>query len=134
VFFYSGLFSCSLEFVMFGGLKNLASMASMMSQAGDIQAKVAAAKERIGRLTVEGTAGGDAVTVRMTGDFQVSGVDIHQWLIEAKNRELMQELVAAATNHAIQKAKEAAAKEMADIAGGMNIPGLQDALSKMGMG
>ena len=42
---------------MFGGLKNLASMASMMSQAGDIQAKVAAAKERIGRLTVEGTAG-----------------------------------------------------------------------------
>ncbi|MFO1000802.1 MAG: YbaB/EbfC family nucleoid-associated protein [Planctomycetaceae bacterium] len=92
---------------MFGGLKNLASMASMMSQAGDIQAKVAAAKERIGRLTVEGTAGGDAVTVRMTGDFQVSGVDIHQWLIEAKNRELMQELVAAATNHAIQKAKEA---------------------------
>jgi DNA-binding YbaB/EbfC family protein len=134
VFFYSGLFSCSLEFVMFGGLKNLASMASMMSQAGDIQAKVAAAKERIGHLTVEGTAGGDAVTVRMTGDFQVSGVDIHQWLIEAKNRELMQELVAAATNHAIQKAKEAAAKEMADIAGGMNIPGLQDALSKMGMG
>ena len=118
---------------MFGGLKNLASMASMMSQAGDIQAKVAAAKERIGRLTVEGTAGGDAVTVRMTGDFQVSGVDIHQWLIEAKNRELMQELVATATNHAIQKAKEAAAKEMADIAGGMNIPGLQDALSKMGM-
>jgi hypothetical protein len=134
VFFYYGLFSCSLEFVMFGGLKNLASMASMMSQAGDIQAKVAAAKERIGHLTVEGTAGGDAVTVRMTGDFQVSGVDIHQWLIEAKNRELMQELVAAATNHAIQKAKEAAAKEMADIAGGMNIPGLQDALSKMGMG
>lgn len=119
---------------MFGGLKNLASMASMMSQAGDIQAKVAAAKERISHLTVEGTAGGDAVTVRMTGDFLVSGVDIHQWLIEAKNRELMQELVAAATNHAIQKAKEAAAKEMADIAGGMNIPGLQDALSKMGMG
>ena len=75
---------------MFGGLKNLASMAGMMSQAGDIQAKVASAKERIGRLTVEGTAGGDAVTVRMTGDFQVSGVDIHQWLIEAKNRELMQ--------------------------------------------
>ena len=108
---------------MFGVLKNLASMASMMSQAGDIQAKVAAAKERIGRLTAAGTAGGDAVTVRMTGDFQVSGVDIHQWLIEAKNRELMQELVAAATNHAIQKAKEAAAKEMADIAGGFLFDG-----------
>ncbi len=118
---------------MFGGLKNLASMASLMSQAGDIQGKVAAAKERISRLEIEGTAGGDAVTVRMSGDFQVTKVSIHQWLIEAKNRELFEELVATAMNNAIQKAKESAAREMNEIAGGMNIPGLQDALGKMGM-
>jgi hypothetical protein len=118
---------------MFGGLKNLASMASLMSQAGDIQGKVAAAKERIGRLEVEGTAGGDAVRVRMTGDFQVAGVAIHQWLIESKDRTMMEQLVTEAINQAIQKAKESASREMSDIAGGMNIPGLQDALSKMGM-
>ena len=118
---------------MFGGLKNLASMASLMSQAGDIQGKVAAAKERISQIQVEGTAGGDAVTVRMTGDFQVSSVAIHQWLVEAKNREMMEQLVATAMNEAIQKAKESAAREMADIAGGMNVPGLQETLSKMGM-
>ncbi len=118
---------------MFGGLKNLASMASLMSQAGDLQGKMSAAKERISRLEVEGTAGGDAVTVRMTGDFQVNGVMIHQWLVEAKNRELMEELLSTAMNQAIQRAKESAAREMADIAEGMNIPGLQDAISKMGM-
>ncbi len=118
---------------MFGGLKNLASMASLMSQAGDIQGKVAAAKERISLIQVEGTAGGDAVSVRMTGDFQVSSVSIHQWVVEAKNREMMEELVASAMNQAIQKAKESAAREMADIAGGMNVPGLQEAISKMGM-
>lgn len=121
------------ESLMFGGLKNLASMASLMSQAGDIQGKIAEAKERIGRLEVEGFAGGDAITVRMTGDFQVSRVAVHQWLIDAKNRELMEQLMTEAMNQAIQKAKAAAAKEMSDIAGGMNIPGLQDAFSKMGM-
>ena len=118
---------------MFGGLKNLASMASLMSQAGDIQGKVAEAKERIGRREVEGTAGGDAVTVRMTGDFRVTSVVIHQWLVDSRNRELMEELMTAAMQQTIQKAKESASKEMAEIAGGMNIPGLQDALTKMGM-
>jgi len=42
--------------------------------------------------------------------------------------------MAAATNQAIQKAKEAAAEAMADVAGGMDIPGLSEALGKMGLG
>jgi DNA-binding protein YbaB len=58
---------------------------------------------------------------------------IHQWLVDSRNGELMEELMTAAMQQTIQKAKEAASKEMADIAGGMNIPGLQDALTKMGM-
>jgi DNA-binding YbaB/EbfC family protein len=119
---------------MFGGLKNLASMASLMSQAGDIQGKVAAAKEKIGRIEVSGSAGGDAVTVRMTGDFRVVGVAIHPWLIESKNQDLFEKLIAEAINSAIQTAKESAAKEMASIAEGMNVPGLQEAMAKMGMG
>ena len=118
---------------MFGGLKNLASMASLMGQAGDIQKKIAAAKDRISTIQIEGSAGGDAITIRMTGDFQVTSVSIHQWLIESKDRNLFEGLIAEAMTQAIQKAKETAAKEMADIAGGMNMPGLQDALGKMGM-
>ena len=118
---------------MFGGLKNLASMASMMGQAGEIQNKISEAKERISTLQIEGSAGGDAITIRMTGDFQVTAVSIHQWLIESKDRALFEGLIAEAMTQAIQKAKESAAKEMADIAGSMNIPGLKDALGKMGM-
>ena len=119
---------------MFGGLKNLASMASLMIQAGDIKGKVAEAKERISRIEIEGTAGGDAVTVRMTGDFQVTSVAIHQWLVESKDQKLMEGMMSTAMNMAIQRAKESAAKEMADIAEGMNIPGLQEYLAKMGGG
>ena len=119
---------------MFGGLKNLANMANLARNAGDIQAKVGEAKERISRMEVEGTAGGDAVTVRMTGDFQVRTVMIHPWLIESKNQQLIQQLCAEAMTAAIQKAKETAAQEMARLAEDMNIPGMQDALSKMGLG
>jgi len=117
---------------MFGGLKNLANLASLAGQAGEIQKKMAAAKERISTLQMEGRAGGDAVTVRITGDFQVTAVSIHQWLIESGDRDLFERLITEAINQAIQQAKESAAREMADIAGGMNIPGLQDALGKLG--
>ncbi len=118
---------------MFGGLKNLAGMASLMGQAGEIQKKMAAAKDRISALQIEGCAGGDAVTIRMTGDFQVTGVSIHQWLIEAKDRDLFERLIAEAMSQAIQNAKETAAKEMAEITSGMNIPGMQDMLGKIGL-
>lgn len=118
---------------MFGGLKNLANLAGLMGQAGEIQGKMAAAKDRISQLQLEGTAGGDAVTVRITGDFRVTGVFVHQWLVESKNRELFEQLTTAAFNQAIQNAKEAAAKEMASLAETMNVPGLQEAMSKMGL-
>ena len=47
---------------------------------------------------------------------------------------MLEELITAATNQAIQKAKEAAAEAMSEVAGGMDIPGLSDALGKMGLG
>jgi nucleoid-associated protein EbfC len=119
---------------MFGGLKNLAGMASMMSQAGGIQEKIAQAKEKISRMSVEGSAGGDLVRVVITGDLQVRGVSMQQGVIESRDRELIENLTKLAIEDAIRKAKEAAAREMAAIAEGMNIPGLQDAMAKMGLG
>ncbi len=119
---------------MFGELKNLANMASLMQQAGGIQEKVAAAKERTSRLQVEGTAGGDLVRVIVTGDLHVVSVSMQQGIIESRDREMIENLTKIATENAIQKAKEAAAREMSEIAGGMNIPGLQEMISKMGIG
>ena len=118
---------------MFGGLKNLANMASLMQQAGGIQEKMAAAKEQISRLRVEGTAGGDLVRITVTGDLHVVSISMQQGIIESRDREMIENLTKIAMENAIQKAKEAAAREMTDIAGGMNIPGLQEAIAKMGM-
>lgn len=119
---------------MLGGLKNLAGMASLMSQAGGIQEKVAAAKEKISRATVEGTAGGDLVRVTMSGDLRILGVSIQQGVIESRDRELIENLTKLATEDAIRKAKDAAAREMSAIADSLNIPGLKEALAKFGVG
>jgi DNA-binding YbaB/EbfC family protein len=119
---------------MFDGLKNLASMANMARQAGDLQGKMAEMKERISRMEVEGNGGGDAIVVRMSGDFQVRAVVIHQWLIEAKNQALIQQLTQDAFNSAMQKARDLAAAEMAKLAEELKIPGMQDAFNRLGLG
>jgi DNA-binding YbaB/EbfC family protein len=119
---------------MFGGLKNLASMASLLQNAGGIKEKFAAVKERISRLQLEGAAGGDLVRVTISGDLRVLNVSIQQGLIESRDREMIENLTKAAVENAIRKAKEAAAREMAEVAGELNIPGLQDAITKFGIG
>ncbi len=116
---------------MFDQLKNIG---NMMAQAQQLQGKMADAKEKISEIRVEGIAGGEMVKVEASGDLKVIGVTIEQSLIETQDREMIEELVAAATNQALQKAKEEAAAQMSEVAGGMNIPGLGDALSKMGLG
>ena len=119
---------------MFEGLKNLAGMANMARQAGDLQRKVAELKERIGRMEVEGFGGGDAVLVRMTGDFRVIDVQIHHWLVEARNQSLLQQLTREAFNSAMQRARDLAAEEMAKLAEEMDMPGMKDAFSRLGFG
>jgi DNA-binding YbaB/EbfC family protein len=119
---------------MFEQLKNLGNIGSMMQQAQQMQGKMAEAKEKVTGIRVEGIAGGEMVKVQVTGDMKIVAVHIEQSLIEGQDREMIEELVAAATNQALQKAKEEAAAIMAEVAGGMNIPGLGDALSKLGLG
>jgi DNA-binding YbaB/EbfC family protein len=116
---------------MFGGLKNIA---NLMQQAGEIKGKVAAAKERVSKLRVEGAAGPDLVRIVITGEMMVLSVSIEPNLIASGDRQMIEQLVNAAMNDALHRAKSAAAAEMADIAEGMNVPGLQEAMAKMGMG
>ena len=114
---------------MFEQLKNIG---NMMAQAKQIQGKMAEANEKIAHLRVEGIAGGEMVKVAASGDMKIIGIQIELSLIESQDREMIEELVAAATNQALQKAKEASASAMSEMAGGLNIPGLGDALSQFG--
>lgn len=115
-------------------LKGLGNIASLMKQAQEMQGRMGDMKEILGKLRVEGTAGGGMVTVVATGQQQIVDCTIEPSLIEEGDREMIEDLVVAAVNVALKKAADAAAEEMAKITGGLNIPGIGDALSQLGLG
>jgi DNA-binding YbaB/EbfC family protein len=81
-------------------------------------------QEELGKETVEATAGGGAVTVTITGQLKVQAVKINPEVIDPDDAEILEDLVLAAVNDAIQKSQELQAKRLNAITGGMKIPGL----------
>ena len=94
---------------------------NMMRQAQKQLAQLQKIQEELETLTVEGTAGGGAVKVTMTGKQIVESVTIEPEA--AEEMELLQDMVLAAVNDASNKAQELAAQKMSVVTGGMNIPG-----------
>ncbi len=97
---------------------------SILRQAQQLQAKLAKAQEELGNMTVEATSGGGAVKVVIDGHQKVRSVDISSEVIEARDVELLQDLVMAGVNEAITKSQELAGKHLSSLTGGLNIPGL----------
>ena len=94
---------------------------NMMRQAQKQLAQLQKIQEELETLTVEGSAGGGAVKVVMTGKQIVESVTIDPEA--AEEVDLLQDMVLAAVNDASTKAQELAAQKMAVVTGGMNIPG-----------
>ena len=113
---------------MFKGLGNIA---SLMKQAQEMQGRMTEIQESLGRLRVEGSAGGGMITVEANGQQKILAVRIEQSLLESDDREMLEDLVVAATNQALEKARETAAQEMSKLTGEINIPGLNEVLSKI---
>lgn len=114
-------------------LKEFAAMASMMKQAQGMSGKLQEARERIANLRCEGQAGAGMVTVEVTGQMKVVNCRIEPTLFQSGDREMIEDLICSATNQAIDKIRETQLQEMQSVTGGLNIPGLSDALSGMGM-
>ena len=95
---------------------------NMMRQAQKQLAQLQKIQEELETMTVEGSAGGGAVKVVMTGKQMVESVTIEPEA--AEEVELLQDMVLAALNDASAKAQELAAQKMSVVTGGMNIPGL----------
>ena len=114
--------------------KGLGDIASMMKQAQAMRQRFGEVQESLARLKVEGNAGGGLVTVEATGQLQIVSVRIDPSLSASEDREMLEDLLVAATNQALEKARTSAAEEMAKFTGGLEIPGMQDALSKLGFG
>ena len=112
--------------------KGLANLAQIMKQAQEAQSRMGELKERLGRLTVEGAAGGGLVKVEMNGNQEMLGCRIDESLLRPEDREMVEDLVVAATNEAMRKLKEATAEQFSQIAGGMDLGAMKDMLGGLG--
>lgn len=99
-------------------------MAQLMKQANQMQMKMKKLQDELNNKIYEASAGGGAVKVTVSGDNLVKAIEINDDVIKSGDKEMVQDLVLAATNEALKTAKDASAKEMEKITGGMNIPGL----------
>ena len=106
-------------------MKNpLGNMGNILKQAQAMQAKMAKVQEEAATKTVTGTAGGGSVTVTANGAMQLVGIVIDSEVVKSGDVEMVQDLVMAASNDALRKAREMMADEMKSVTGGMNVPGL----------
>jgi hypothetical protein len=101
---------------MKGGLGNL------MKQAQQMQANLQKAQEEIAQVEVTGESGGGMVSVVMTGRHEARRVTIDPTLFDDGDREMIEDLVAAAINDAARKVEQATQEKMSGVAGGMNLP------------
>jgi nucleoid-associated protein EbfC len=99
----------------------------MLSQFRQVQETL---EKRIDGLSVEASAGGGMVSVKMNGQKQLTEVRIEPEVFKSKDQEMLQELVLAAVNEATRRVDEELAKQMKDLTGavpgimGLKIPGL----------
>ena len=99
-------------------------MNDLMRQAQMMQRKMAKMQEDLKVKELEASAGGGMVTVRVNGDQEVLKITIDPAAVDPEDVEMLQDLVLAATNEALKKAKDMVQGEMSSITGGMKIPGM----------
>lgn len=96
-----------------------------LRQARQLQERLAKAQEEIEGTTVEASAGGGAVTVVMTGKPKVHSISIAPEAIDPEDREMLQDLIVAAVNEALERAQAMQAEKLGGLAPrGMGLPGL----------
>lgn len=99
-------------------------MNQMMKQVKKMQEQMLKAQEELADKTVEGTSGGGVVTVTANGQKKIMSVTISPEAVDPEDVEMLQDLILAAVNDAMNKAEELATKDMSRFTGGLNIPGL----------
>lgn len=116
---------------MFEGLSNFG---AILKQAQQMGSRMQEMNEKLKTIRATGSAGGGLVEVEVNGLGEMMRLTIDPSLIEKQDGELIEDLVPAAANQANAKAKEQHAEAMKDLTGGINLPGLDEALNSLTAG
>ena len=96
-------------------------LGQLMKQAQQMQANLEKAQEELAQLEVTGESGGGMVKVVMNCKYQVRQVNIEPTLV-GEDKDMLEDLIAAAFNDAAQRAERTAQEKMSGLAGGLALP------------
>ena len=99
-------------------------MNNMMKQAQKLQKKMLKTQQELALKTVEASAGGGMVKVIANGGQKVESIVLEKEVVDPEDIEMLQDLIMAAVNDALNKSQEMVSAEMGKLTGGFNIPGL----------
>jgi nucleoid-associated protein EbfC len=100
----------------------MSDMNQIMRQAQVMQRKLMEAQEELAELEVEGSAGGGMITAVVTGGNELKSVTIAPDVVDADDVDMLQDLVVAAVNEALRRAKEISEERLGGLTSGLGLP------------
>lgn len=110
--------------------KGIGDLGSLLKQAGQISSKMEGLNEELRTRRTTGSAGGGMVEVEVNGLVEVLDCRIDPTLLADGDAEMLEDLVVGAVNQAVTKAKQMHAESLKAMTGGIQLPGLDSAMSK----
>ncbi len=111
--------------------KNLNGFAQLLRNASSMGDRVKEMRASLAEAVATGSAGGEMVTVEVSGLGEVKRLRIAPELIAKNDVELVEELVPAALNEALTKVRQLHIEKMREATGGIDLPGLDEAFANM---
>ncbi len=102
--------------------KEFGQIASLMKNLPKMREEMGKLQERLGQLVVEGDAGAGMVKATVNGHLEVQHVVISDEAFKMNDKEMLEDLIASALNHALKKARQQVAEETGKMASGMGLP------------
>ncbi|MGE3146371.1 MAG: YbaB/EbfC family nucleoid-associated protein [Pseudorhodoplanes sp.] len=100
----------------------MADFMGMMKKAAELQSKMQAMQAELDNVTVEGSSGGGLVTVVMSGKGEMKGVKIDTSLLKPDEKEILEDLIVAASAEARRKTETVMQEKMQALTGGLPLP------------
>jgi len=105
-------------------MKGLPNMSNLMKQAQELQSKMAKLQEELENRTLEASAGGGMVTVVVNGRQEILSIKIDPEVVDPDDVEMLQDLILAAINDGLGRAKDMVNQEMGNLTKGLNLPNI----------
>ncbi|PLX84127.1 MAG: YbaB/EbfC family nucleoid-associated protein [Desulfuromonas sp.] len=99
-------------------------LGNIMKQAQQMQQKITRLQQELEGREIEATSGGGMVTAVVNGKQQIVSLKIEKAVVDPEDIEMLEDLVTAALNEALQQSQQMMQKEMGRLTGGMSLPGL----------